>query len=154
MSTEQLITFLKIQRLNLNDNTLNTLRYHEIDGDVFCTYSETDLVELGISKGPARKLFTFIQGLRNKSFIGHGKMSYFFHVPPSSWSFEHFCNWADSCWPSRTILNKNDDKHFFYHTLGKMKDDSTTSPEVLNTILVLLKSKKKVNRFFLIFYFL
>jgi hypothetical protein len=60
MSTEQFIIFLKIQRLNFNNNTLNTLLHHEINRDVFYTYSETNLVEFGISKGLACKLFIFI----------------------------------------------------------------------------------------------
>ena len=153
MSCTQLLAFLDVQNLNLSVNTREALIKNEVDGDIFYSYSEEDLVNLGINKGPARKLFTFIEELRNKFFLCQGQLSYFFCVPPLSWSFDNFCTWINACWPSRSSEdNKEDDKRFFYHTIGNMKDSSTTSPVVLDVILNLLKLKKKVSRSFYFFF--
>lgn len=138
-STEQLVNFLRVQPFTLDDEDFSLLYVNKIDGYIFCSYSEEQLLSIGFSSGSAKKLIVLIQNLKDQTFLSSGKVGYFVHIPYFHWSLEHFSNWVLSCWPS---LAGQDLSSYFYQILGQIRDDDATFAEVNQTIVKLFKKKK------------
>ncbi|GBC06459.1 hypothetical protein RclHR1_06850007 [Rhizophagus clarus] len=70
LDTEGLITLLRgRQNLHLNETHYNVLRYKEIAGSDFLSYTKEDFESFGLAPGPAKRIEQLVNELNNQNLV-------------------------------------------------------------------------------------
>ncbi|RIB17010.1 hypothetical protein C2G38_2038091 [Gigaspora rosea] len=138
--TETLIIFLRGQNLNLDEDNYEILRKEKIDGQIFPDMTEKKFIEDGMKRGPAIKLDKQARRFKERTkALEKGKIEYFWLFPYNMWSIQHFISWSTNMFG---CIEKNEAHTVFYNTLYIIRDDPSTSQEVLEAVRSLLFIKK------------
>ena len=139
-NTEQLISFLQVQDLGLDNDDYNLLRFEKFNGRSFLLLTQELLLSINMRLGPILNILQLISTLKKGPLPSCGKLDYFWTVPSSLWSKEHF-----SCWVSnKYLISTRNVNHIFTSAIVLLKNDPSVPTESRRIAQKLYTQKKKV----------